>query len=39
MLKKVLLIVGVTLGLATVGSANIPTPPCNPCLVDMGAAR
>ena len=31
MLKKVLLIVGVALALATVGSADIPIPPCNPC--------
>jgi hypothetical protein len=39
MLKKVLLLTGVVLALATAVSAEIPTPPCNPCLVDSGAAR
>jgi hypothetical protein len=31
MLKKLILIVGVALALATAVSADIPTPPCNPC--------
>jgi hypothetical protein len=39
MLKRVLLFVGVALALATVGSAAIPVPPCNPCLLDIGSAR
>jgi hypothetical protein len=39
MLKKVLLLAGVVFALATAVSAEIPTPPCNPCLVNSGLAR
>jgi hypothetical protein len=39
MLMKVLLLAGVALALATVGSANIPIPPCAPCLVHSELAR
>jgi hypothetical protein len=39
MLKKVLLMAGVALALATVASAAIPWPPCIPCVVDTGLAR
>jgi hypothetical protein len=39
MLKKALLLAGVALALATVGSANIPTPPCSPCLLQSELAR
>jgi hypothetical protein len=39
MLKKIFLLAGVALALATVASAEIPWPPCNPCLVDTGLAR
>jgi hypothetical protein len=39
MLKKVFLLAGVALALATAVSACIPFPPCNPCLVDTGHVR
>jgi hypothetical protein len=39
MLKRVFLLAGVVLALITAASADIPTPPCNPCLVDAGSAR
>jgi hypothetical protein len=39
MFKKVLLLAGVALAMATVGSANIPIPPCAPCLVHSELAR
>lgn len=34
MLKKVFLLTGIALALATAVSAAIPWPPCTPCLVD-----
>jgi hypothetical protein len=39
MLKKIFLLTGVALALATVASADIPWPPCTPCVVDNGLAR
>jgi len=39
MLKKAILLVGAALALATAGSASIPIPPCNPCLINTGLAR
>ena len=39
MLKKVLLLAGIALALATACSAVIPIPPCAPCLVDVPPAR
>jgi hypothetical protein len=39
MLKKVFLLAGVALALATVVSAEIPIPPCDPCMVSTGIAR
>lgn len=39
MLKKALILVGVALALVTAVSAEIPIPPCAPCLVDNGPAR
>lgn len=39
MLKKVFLLAGVALALATVASADIPIPPCDPCMVSTGIAR
>jgi len=39
MLKKVLLLVGVALALVTAASAEIPWPPCDPCMVDAGLSR
>ncbi len=39
MLKKVFLLAGVVLALVTAASATIPTPPCNPCMVNTHLAR
>jgi hypothetical protein len=39
MLKKVFLLAGVALALAATVSADIPVPPCDPCLVGTGLAR
>ncbi len=39
MLKKMFLLAGVALALATVVSADIPIPPCDPCTVSSGLAR
>jgi hypothetical protein len=39
MLKKILLLAGVALALVTAASATIPTPPCNPCLLNIDLAR
>jgi len=39
MLKKTLLLAGVALALVTAVSAEIPIPPCDPCLVSTGLAR
>jgi hypothetical protein len=39
MLKKVFLFTGIALALATVASADIPIPPCDPCVVAVGLAR
>jgi hypothetical protein len=39
MLKKVLLLVGVALALVTAVSAEIPIPPCDPCLIGTVLAR
>lgn len=39
MLKKFFLLVGIALALATAASADIPWPPCIPCLANTSAAR
>jgi hypothetical protein len=39
MLKKVFLLAGVALALTTVVSAEIPIPPCDPCLVGASLGR
>ncbi len=39
MLKKIFLLTGIVLALAAAASAEIPWPPCIPCLVDTGLAR
>jgi hypothetical protein len=39
MLKKIFLLAGVALALVTVASADIPIPPCDPCIVGAGLAR
>ncbi len=39
MLKKIFLITGVALAFVIAASADIPIPPCNPCLVSTGTAR
>ncbi len=39
MLKKLFLLAGVALALVTAVSADIPTPPCNPCLIAVSLAR
>ena len=39
MLKKIFLLAGVALALAATVSADIPIPPCDPCIVGAGVAR
>jgi hypothetical protein len=39
MLTKLFLLAGVALALATAVSAEIPIPPCDPCMVSTGIAR
>ena len=39
MLKKLFLLAGVALAMVTAVSAEIPIPPCDPCLVSTGSAR
>jgi hypothetical protein len=39
MLKKAFLLAGIALALVTAVSADIPTPPCAPCLVSVKLAR
>jgi hypothetical protein len=39
MLKKIFLFAGVALALVTVASADIPIPPCDPCIVGAGLTR
>jgi len=39
MLKKVFLLAGVALALATAVNADIPWPPCDPCIVNIDLAR
>jgi len=39
MLKRLLLIAGMTLVIVGTVSAEIPWPPCNPCLVQTAAQR
>jgi hypothetical protein len=39
MLKKVLLLAGIAIALVTAASADIPWPPCNPCLVNVHLPR
>lgn len=34
MLKRLLLLAGVALAMVTAVSAEIPVPPCNPCVVN-----
>jgi hypothetical protein len=39
MLKKLLLAAGITLALTSILSAEIPWPPCEPCLVNIAQSR
>jgi hypothetical protein len=39
MLKKVFLLAGIALALAPIVSADIPIPPCDPCMVSSSLAR
>jgi hypothetical protein len=39
MLKKIFLLAGVALALAATVSADIPIPPCDPCIVGTVLAR
>ena len=39
MLTKLFLLAGVALALATTVSADIPVPPCDPCMVSTALAR
>jgi len=39
MLKKIVLLAAVALAVTTVVSADIPIPPCDPCIVGAGLAR
>ena len=39
MLKQIFLLAGVALALAATVSADIPIPPCDPCIVATGLAR
>jgi hypothetical protein len=39
MLKKIFLLTSVALAFVVAASADIPIPPCNPCLVSADTAR
>ena len=39
MLKKIFLLTSVALAFVIAASADIPIPPCNPCLVSTTASR
>jgi hypothetical protein len=39
MLKKIFLLTSVALAFVVAASADIPIPPCNPCLVSVDTAR
>ena len=39
MLKKVFLLVGIAIALAPIVLADIPIPPCDPCMVSSSLAR
>ena len=39
MLKRLFLLAGVALAMVTAVSAEIPIPPCDPCIVTIGPGR
>jgi hypothetical protein len=39
MLKKIFLLTSVALAFVVAASADIPIPPCNPCLMSVDTAR
>jgi hypothetical protein len=39
MLKRLFLLAGVALALATIASASLPDPPCDPCIIGAQLAH